>query len=379
MMRCKSILLLLAGGVLLSAAGCFPIDLHVNAQGEMLIPRQEGFFLFQARTGKLTALEHAQDGLPVFGRFSPAGTEAVLVRKVRKDFVDQFRFDLVSLKDGKSRSLFTMRDAGNVHFSPDGSQLAVIRYADAFANGLPEVHLADVKTGKVRLALAKAGNVVRWFADSKRLLVFRIQEKDKNSRYHGEIAILDAASGDVTPLAAAVTSREGCMELSPDNKTVLFGANQAGEAGALVDDEKNFDPVLFELDVAAKSIRPHGGKVSFICYSPNGKKILLLRKVEANLFDLALDRLEIVIADAELKNLRSIAADAHRPIITIGAEGLSFPGWIDDATVFYFIERRVFGIDGRALHLVVIGADGQNKRYVQPGIDLGVMKAAPQP
>jgi hypothetical protein len=56
-------------------------------------------------------------------------------------------------------------------------------------------------------------------------------------------------------------------------------------------------------------------------------------------------------------------------------EGERFPGWLDDERLFYFSERMVFGSTGRALHLVLIDADGGNKRFVQPDIDQGVEKA----
>src|SRR5262245_27718787 len=111
----------------LFAGGCFPIDLDVNAKGELLIPRQEGFFLYQPRTGEVRKVAGAGGGTPVFARFSPAGDEALLVVKVRHDFSTEFRFDLVPLKGGKARTMFrtTTREPGNVHFSPDGSQVAI--------------------------------------------------------------------------------------------------------------------------------------------------------------------------------------------------------------------------------------------------------------
>ena len=103
---------------LLLLTGCFPIELDVNGQGELLVPRQEGFFLFNPQTRKTTALTGPGEGQPVFGRFAPGGKEVLLVVK---DKIGRFRFDLMPLPNGPARTVFFADEAAYTLFSPDAS------------------------------------------------------------------------------------------------------------------------------------------------------------------------------------------------------------------------------------------------------------------
>src|SRR5262245_4947733 len=105
-------------------AGCVPVDLDVNSKGEMIIPREEGFFLYHPGKGQVTQLKGGPAGQPVAARLAPSGTEALLVVKDPDD--GNFRCDLVPLGGGKGRTLSKATKVGNLQFSPDGARLAVI-------------------------------------------------------------------------------------------------------------------------------------------------------------------------------------------------------------------------------------------------------------
>ena len=101
-MRTKSSLLLLLALFSLSLSGCFPLALDVNEKGEMLIYRQEGFFIFHPASGKVTPFAAASGRIPVFAKFSPNGKDALLVTDSGGD---NYRFDLAPLAGGQARTI----------------------------------------------------------------------------------------------------------------------------------------------------------------------------------------------------------------------------------------------------------------------------------
>src|SRR5262249_374971 len=90
---------------------------------------------------------------------------------------------------------------------------------------------------------------------------------------------------------------------------------------------------------------------------------------------LALDKVEIVVADSGGKNMASVTKRAHSPFASITPDGTTLPGWLDDDNVYYFTEKLVYGDKARVMQLVFSRPDGANKRFVQPDIDIAVEEA----
>ena len=367
----------LAALALLLAAGCFPIELDVSKDGKLLIPRQEGFFVFDPAAGKVQKVCDAEGGKPVFARFSPDGKEILTVTKVEGGLND-FRFAVVPLGGGKDREIYKGSNTGYVRYSPDGASIAITRGSEKedpqFKERVPEVVVVAVKDGTTKVAARKVGVLFRWFADSKRLLVFELAKKDERGTYFGNLAIVDIAAGKSTPVVAAAVNTHCFFDLSPDNKKVLFTALRADKAGADVSKGNEFEAKLFELDVASGAVRKTERTARYAIYSPDGKKVLLGTPPEG----FALESLKLEIADAgDLTKAMTVASDAHMPLITFGGEGVTFPGWVNDKTVFYFAEKRVYGTEGKSLTLMTVGADGKGRKCVQPLIDLEIFKENP--
>lgn len=244
----------------LNMTGCFPIDLDVNAQGELLIPRQEGFFVYQPLTGKASLVKEAGDGKPLFGRFSADGSQVLLIDQKTEGFDKKYRFQIMPIKEGKPRIVYETDKASlNVLFAPDGSQLLVVqegrRYTD---DDLPTLHVLDVATGKARFLVKNAAPQVRWFADSKRLLLCQITEKGKEQSHHGRVCILDVAKGTTTPLFDVLGDQTwSCLDFSPDRSKILLTCLEAGpvESKEKLKAKYGQKSRLFEYDIAKKKLR----------------------------------------------------------------------------------------------------------------------------
>src|SRR5215472_7084586 len=99
-MSSRRLLLLLP---LLLLPGCFPIELDVR-DGKLLIPREEGFFVFDPASGKAAKVAGNTDGKPVFARFSPEGKELLTV--VKGSGSNQFAFFITPAEGGKGRQIY---------------------------------------------------------------------------------------------------------------------------------------------------------------------------------------------------------------------------------------------------------------------------------
>lgn len=359
---------LLPALALLLLAGCFPVELDVR-DGKLLIPREEGFFTFDPASGKATKVAGPEGGKPVFARFSPDGKEVLTV--VKTGGFNEFRF-VISPIGGKGREVYKAENTAYVLYSPDGANLGIVQMSQkedpAFKDKVPEFYLLPAKGGEAKKVAEKVGVLFRWFADSKRVLVFALDKKDEMSRYYGSVSVLDVTTGKTTPLVAAAVSQSFFLDLSPDGKKALFTAYATDKPGADLTKTKEFGTKLFELDVAGGTARKIDKEASYAIYSRDGKQVLLGTPPEGFSFD----TLKLEVADAALTKFTTVAGDAHKPLAIGG--GTTFPGWVDDKTVFYFVQKAVYGTEAKSVSLMTVGADGKGKRCVQPLIDTEAIK-----
>jgi hypothetical protein len=350
---------------LLLLVGCFPIELDVH-DGKLLIAREEGFFTFDPASGKAMRVAAAEDGKPVFARFSPDGKEVLTVIKATTGF-NEFRFVIRPIEGGKGREVYKGENTAYVLYSPDGANLGIVQMSQkedpGFKDKVPELYLVPAKGGEAKKVADKVGALFRWFPDSKRVLVFQLAKKDDQGRFYGDGSVLDVGTGKATPLVAAAVPQGAFFDLSPDGKKALFTAYAAGKPGTDLTGTKSFDTQLYELDVAAGTVREVGKKASFAIYSRDGKQVLLGTPPDGFSFDTQ----KLEVADAELKKFTTVAGDAYKALAIGG--GTTYPGWLDDKTVFYFVQKAVYGTEAKSVCLMTVGADGKGRRNVQPQID----------
>jgi hypothetical protein len=351
-------------------AGCFPIELDVK-DGKLLIARGEGYFLFDPATGKTKKICGAEDGQPVFARFSPDGKEVLTVTKPASGF-GEFHFIIRPIGGGKGRDVFKGQNCAYVRYSPDGANLAIVRMSEKqdpdFKSQVPELYLVPAKGGESKLLAGKSGVSFRWFSDSKRLLVFEILKKD-GSNFLGNLSALDIGTGKTTPLAAVAATQNFQFDLSPDNKKALFTALRADKAGADLGKIKEYATKVFELDVAKGTVRKTDKDASYAIYSPDGKKVLLGTPPQG----FAFDSLKLEVADADVAK-STVIVPSVAVANPLSQGGTIFPGWVDNKTVFYFVSKAVYGTEGKSLMLMTAGADGKGKKCVQPALEVEVLK-----
>jgi len=189
----------------------------------------------------------------------------------------------------------------------------------------------------------------------------------KDDKITGELIELDVKSRKQKPLAAAITNQRLCLELSPDNKAILFTAIVAGKPGEkLVLPEDPFPSVkLYEWKAGEQGSRVFNDKAQFARYSPSGKHVLLAEHP-------VLQSAQITVADATGKETATVATDG---VLNHGGD-LTLPGWLDDNTIYYFADRSVYGSGGNSFSLMTVAADGTKKKNAQPALDKAVLQLA---
>ncbi len=354
--------------------GCFPIDVAVNKQGEVLIPRQEGFFLHNWRSGKTTPVPWKAEGLPVHARFAPGEAEVLLVSVAKKEFAKEYRLEMMPVKGGASRTIYkTRQNVGCAAISPNGKRLAVVQHADIFQDHMPEIVVVDIASGKSSLLAEKTGPFAHWLPDSAALFTLRIDEKVQNTQHYlGQLGLLNATDGSFTAIAKVLGDKRCFLAVSPDLKYALFTAIAADGAEAKLDPKAAAVRSLFELDINTKSIRKVTGldrTIEFARYSPDGKQVLLVAEPTNALLS---ERRDLLVADARLQSPKVIAKNAYGSLVRFSTEDMNMPGWLDEKTVYYFAKVHVYGTTGQAIHLRVVNADGSDNRDLQPALDLAI-------
>ena len=223
-----------------------------------------------------------------------------------------------------------------------------------FSGKIPELTIVNLKDSSDKVVSDGVGASFRWFADSKRILVFQMEDIDKQNNWSGHVVDLDLTTGKAKRLASLITRNTVCLDLSPDNQRVLFTGMTAGgpEEKLTLKDE---GMKLYEVKLADGSLRTVDNPVSaaFVRYSPSGKKILMYGGTK------------IAVADADGKQPVVVADDT----IELAGLDLSLPGWVDEQTLYFFTNHAVFGTSAKSQRLVIVKADGSGRKQVQPYFD----------
>jgi len=350
--------------------GCLPVELSVSPQGQVLIPRQEGFVALDPPKGTVKTLYVPKSGSPAFALYAPDGKSFLAISKSTGGGMGSgFAVEVVPV-GGKARKLTSAGNLTYAQWSGDGKYISLTRIAGGkvkpMDENLPELLLVDTAKGGKKTLLANVGTIHRWFADAKAVLALQIHAKDKDTgQYSGKLVRVDAATGEAKPLALVLGGKKVFLAVSPDGKKALFTAIKAAKVGEKIPASSKDDPKLFELDVAAGSVREVMEDVAFAIYSPKGTRVLLGSKKESK------GMIELSVGDASLAKTVVVAKDAAKSVGSTDSRDI-YPGWIDENTVHYLGLRAVYGTEGKNVHLISVGADGKNPKDLQAAIDAGV-------
>jgi Tol biopolymer transport system component len=338
------------------AAGCFPVLLDVDAQGRVLVPRHEGVFAVDLKTGQgRCVMSSSAAASPAWARWSPDGKAAMVV-SVSSDADNKFLLDVVTLDDGKSRRVAELDTAALALWSPDGKSVSV---AEAGMGGAG-IKVVNVASGDKRTVVSPSASSHQWTADGM-IVAFQPNENvggDKAT--DGRLVVADPSGGNTKTIAEARATAMTVLSLSPDGKYVLLVEKR---------DDKEQLTRFAVADGARQTLMTEGVKAAF--WSPDGKRIAILRK----LGDDNEKGVDLVITDAEGKQPKDLATNVMENTGDMMGSLPVYPTWADNDTILFFRKVAVYGVSGKAMHLFSVKADGGEAQDLQLTVDAAVAGA----
>jgi Tol biopolymer transport system component len=347
----------LAVGVAVLLAGCFPQVIDVDGSGRALIPRKEGVFIYDLKSKKVELLAKTTETFaqPYWARWTPDG------KKVLVGGLHDLR--VVDVKDKTSQKLGRFQDVSCALWSPDGKSVSLV------ING--DLKVLDVARPEARTLLPQSLIMHRWLPGGK-ILAFRIKEKiDRTSDYSGDWVLVNPAGDEPKVVAAAIAERCSTLDVSPDGSRALYiGSTITGEDSARKQTDKL---VIMNLaDGKTKDMSIERPCAAF--WSPDGKRMVILQWPEHS--EAPGKGFLVIVADAEGQEPKVVAknvvggTDDHDHVPC-------YPSWADNETVLYFNEmsREKARHVARSIVLTSVKFDGTNVRDLQESLDQGVAES----
>ena len=352
-------------------AGCLPIELSVH-DGNVVIPRGEGYFVTDLATGKTRKLyDPGSDMQPVAAVFSPDGKQVLTISEGGGGGGMMGKGFTLRLVDAATGNASPLGSSGNVTYaawSPTGQQISLTRLAGdkhpPLDENMPELVIFDAGSGESKVLANNVSVLHRWLPVAKRILSFQIEEKiEQTNHYRGHLVLVDAATGKMQKLLHVVGSNDVFFDLSPDGKKALFTAFAVGAVGQKVEAEQNAESKLFELNLATQAAKPVRDKIVYAIYSPDGKHTLLGAKGKNNTATLEVAGPSAAAGKVIAEDTLTSAGAGFGPSTKIYAT------WVDADTVIYLAQKAVYGTEGKNLHLIRINTDGSGRADLQADID----------
>ena len=353
--------------------GCLPIELSVSKDGQILIPRQEGFCSFDPASGVVKKVYVPKSAKPAMGLFAPDAKSILAISEASGGGMgSSFAVAVVSASGGAARELLKASNLTYARWSPDGGKVALTRVADKkkapLKQQLPELIVTSSAVAGRKVLAGNVSKLVRWFPDSKSVLSFQIASKNEETDiYSGQLVKIDIASGKAQPLAQVMGDQSVFFDLSPDGKSVLFTAAESVKIGGkLPAKAKDNETRLFKLDVASGTVAKVADDAIYAIYSPKGTKVLVGQAGN--------NAVSLKVGGPDLKGLKTIANGVIKSAGDGPASSDFYPSWYDEKTILFLTKHAEYGTAGQNLHLISIGADGQGRKDLQNAIGAGLSK-----
>lgn len=351
-------------GLLLVAvliAGCFPVLLHVDKRGRVLIPRDDGVFIYDSRKGTTQLLAKVPEGTAAWARWSANGRMALI------GAIDESnRAELLVAKIGgrRAKSFGTFDQMACAFWSPEGKAVTV---GELTGQNSCRISMVNLLNGKKRVLLDRSLPMHRWLPGG-RIVAFRIEARHADTdAYLGNLVIVSAKTGNMKTLAEAICERSSSIDV-----------DARGQSALLVEWTRfpGFKLTKVNMKKGTKTTLVKQGVIS-AAWSPDGKHIAVVRHKETEKPSGDERRqgrreAELVVTDANGENPKVLAQGIVTETDDPADRRPVYPTWLDKKTILYFTHATVYGLGGRSMQLVRVEIDGSGQTNLQLGIDEGV-------
>jgi Tol biopolymer transport system component len=369
MRYCKHLWMSAAVLCLAGLVGCLPVELSVSPDGDVLIPRAEGFVVYKPADGSVKVWNKPEGDQPVFALYAPDGKSALVLAEAPGGGMGKPVKVMLLDAEGKTRQLASLTNVTYAQWSLDGKFATITRVADQqvapLDQNLPELILINIAEGTTKTLASNVAGIHRWMPDGKSVVIFQIESKGKNtSQYAGKLTLLNVADGQKKALAGMVGEQGAFFDVSPDGTAAMLTALKVDKPDATLPEKVDGKSILFSLNLASGEFRQIGEDVGFAIYSPKGTKVLIGSATEQT------GGIALSVASADGSGMKQVANDAAKQTGGgMGAQATVYPTWLDDDTALYLSKFAVYGTAGTNLMLTTVKADGTGKTIHQGQLD----------
>lgn len=348
--------------------GCLPVELSVSPDGDVLIPRTEGFVVYKPADGSVNVVHKPERGQAVFAVYAPNGGRALLIEQVGNgDASRSFRGLLIDA-DGGTKHLFSHSNITYAQWSPDGRYVSITRVADRkvepIDQNLPELILVDVADGGTKTLASNVSAIHRWMPDGRGIVVFQMESNVGDSDYYaGKLVTIDVATGEQSAVVGMAGEHGAFFDVSPDGTAAMVIAAGIDSADADMSGTAEAASKLYAVNMTSGEHREVAADAAFAVYSPDGDKVLIGSAEEQD------GMINLSVAHADGSAMSGIAADAAQQADGGSSEANIYPTWLDDQRVLYLSRHAVYGTAGANLMLTSVNADGTAKTIHQGRLD----------
>jgi len=402
-------------------AGCFPILLDVDKTGRVLIPRQEGVFILDAKAERAQLLYKPPAGTCAWARWSPNGKQVlvgVAGAKVSRTTgpltieTQGTELVVVDVATRRSASAAVVDSATCAFWSPEGKAISV---AEPRGEQACEIFMINLLTNEKRTVISRALPMHRWLPGGK-IVAFTVSQESSRGPgiYFGELIIMNVATSDLQLVTSTICDRYAAVDVSPDGKSALLieWVDKPGYKLSLIDLKSGTKTMLLPQDVMNAFWSPDGKHIAIVKGrghkdwsdeseeqpakgtkedekpasdeqpsekpKPAEKPPETPEQVEQRLR--ALEQgltAQLVVTDAAGKNEKVVAENIAVETAGFGEDRRPiYPTWLDANNILYFERARVYGVAGTTLRLMRVSLDGTGRKCLQLAIDEAAAKVA---
>ncbi len=349
--------------------GCLPVELSTSEDGVFVIPRQEGFFLFDPADASAQRLTAADSGQPALALFAPDDRRVLLVTSTAGTMMGaQSAIRILTLEGGALQTVAEASNMGYVQWGPQGRQISYARVGDSarepLEENMPELHWVDLESGADQVLAHNVGSQHRWFPDGERLLIFRVLSK-QGDQFIGQLVALKP--GGEEEILVSARGSGTVMDIAPDGNRLLFTANAAAKPGQELEGAST-EVALYGYDLTTQALAKLAPGVKFGFFSPDGKRILSGREAD--------EKLLLEVRNAAGGEPLAVADDGVSEAGPMMQSTPVYPGWLDAERIYYLAQHAVYGVAAKNLALTVVSLNDQARRNLQPAIDAAIEAAA---
>lgn len=372
------------------AAGCFPIVLHVDKNGRALIPRPEGIFVLDTRTGDCRLLARPTTGTPVWARWSDDARMVLIALALENRITELVVYDT---RSRRTKSVGKYRALACAFWSPEGKAITVGEPDPG--GGSCSIAMVNLLNGQKHDLLSRALPMHRWLPGG-RLVAFSVtQQHESHDAYYGDVVVVNARTGNLKLVTGAICERSSAIDVTADGKKALLveWTQAPGFKLSLVDIEAGTKRTLVPQDVISAFWSPDAMHIAYVREvrrKDADKKDKNKDKADADEGDSLIragitwfpgqdKKTQLVVADAEGKNEKVVAENVITGTGDVSDQRSVYPSWANDKTILYFASARLYGVGGTSMRLMSVDIDGANRTNCQTGIDAAAAAVAKRP